>query len=231
MDLLKRLFGGAKKPDPVVLSPPDKRPATQVAEVGAVAVKRRDLVRTLTREVQRSCGIPDAWIEPHVVLELTQGAHTLLHLRIGIRHWDERLLRYAVAFERRLRGEIGQYEPDVRQWLHSITWQYEVGESCPYPSMPDAASWLGSDQRDGQLEPQGQPKRQSQSQPPSRPPQPLKQQQPEQSEPGDEDEDQVRADLARLFAVRDADLTEPAWQQTNLSPLPGLGASDRKTKP
>ena len=71
---------------------------------------------------------------------MSRGPQPFLHLRLIVKHWDERLLKYAVAL-RRLLTEITQFEPGVQDWLMSITWQYDVGDQCPYPDMPDPASW------------------------------------------------------------------------------------------
>ena len=65
-----------------------------------------------------------------------------LYVRLVLRHWDERLLRYAFAFETQLRDAISQFEPQASTWLHGISWELDLHSSCPYPDMPDPASWL-----------------------------------------------------------------------------------------
>ena len=217
MDLIKRLFGAAKTPEEPAAPPrPDGRPDSRTPAADSQSIKRRELVRMLTRDMQRITGIPDGWIDSQVLLELGQSGQTLVHLRLIVRHWDERLLKYAVAFQRRLREEVERYEPEARQWLLSITWQYEVGTQCPFQAMPEAASWTAARAAAAKPEPE-----------------------PEPISPRDEEEEQMRVDLERLFAVRDANLNDAgrgpapdsAAPAPGRTPAPEPGALQRKGKP
>lgn len=219
MDLIKRLFGAAKTPEEPAAPPrPDGRPDSRTPAADSQSIKRRELVRMLTRDMQRITGIPDGWIDSQVLLELGQSGQTLVHLRLIVRHWDERLLKYAVAFQRRLREEVERYEPEARQWLLSITWQYEVGTQCPFQAMPEAASWTAA--RAAVAKPEPEPE-------------------PEPISPRDEEEEQMRVDLERLFAVRDANLNDAgrgpapnsAAPAPGRTPAPEPGALQRKGKP
>lgn len=209
MDLIKRLFGTAKTQDPAAAPRPDGRPDSKTPAADSQSIKRRELVRMLTRDMQRVTGIPDGWIDSQVLLELAQSGHTLVHLRLIVRHWDERLLKYAVAFQRRLREEVERYEPEARQWLLSITWQYEVGTQCPYLSMPAPGSWTAARAATARPAPEPVPE-------------------PEQISPRDEEEEQMRADLERLFAVRDANLNEAGRGPAAAAAAPGPDAFTRK---
>ncbi len=217
MDLIRRLFGAAKTPEEPAAPPrPDGRPDSRTPAADSQSIKRRELVRMLTRDMQRITGIPDGWIDSQVLLELGQSGQTLVHLRLIVRHWDERLLKYAVAFQRRLREEVERYEPEARQWLLSITWQYEVGTQCPFQAMPEAASWTAARAAVAKPEPE-----------------------PEPISPRDEEEEQMRVDLERLFAVRDANLNDAgrgpapdsAAPAPGRTPAPEPGALQRKGKP
>ena len=219
MDLIKRLFGAAKTPEEPAAPPrPDGRPDSRTPAADSQSIKRRELVRMLTRDMQRITGIPDGWIDSQVLLELGQSGQTLVHLRLIVRHWDERLLKYAVAFQRRLREEVERYEPEARQWLLSITWQYEVGTQCPFQAMPEAASWTAARAAAAKLTPAPEP---------------------EHISPRDEEEEQMRVDLERLFAVRDANLNDAgrgpapdsAAPAPGRTPAPEPGALQRKGKP
>lgn len=199
MGLIQRLFAGSKPP---ALTTPSQLPQAAgsiTVEVDSQAATRRELVRMLTRDSLRFSGIPDGWIELQVLLELGRGGQTFIHLRLLVRHWDEGLFRYAVAFQRRLRAEIERFEPSAREWLLTITWQYEVDDQCPFPFMPEAASWGAANPASGPA-PKPAPSAQSR------------------------EEAEMQSDLARLFAVRDADLAGPSWEATSLGALPENGA-------
>ena len=187
MDLIKRLFGGGAKPDLATPSQMDGRPESTAIEVDSQATKRRELVRVLTRDTLRATGIPESWVESQILMELSRGGQPFIHLRLVVRMWDERLLKYAVAFQRRLLDEIAQFEPNVREWLLSITWQYEVGDACPYLDMPEPAVWARAPVHAPLLDP-------APATPPPPPPPPR---------------DELQEDLALLYAVRDANMAAP----------------------
>ena len=132
----------------------------------------------------RAAGIPEDWLESQVLLELARDGQTFVHLRLVVKHWDVRLLKYTIAFQNLLMAEITRFDPAAHDWLLSISWQYQVGDSCPFPDMPVPELWQA-------------------------PPVPV----------GVvpvvtsvdlaldvEEPDEVSEDLARLFAIRDANL-------------------------
>lgn len=177
MELMKRLFG---TDDGTGSVPMPTAPADIAQDFAAQLPTRRELLRVRTRNTMRLCGIPESWIEPQVLLE-PEGGRTFLHLRLVVRHWDERLLRYAVAFQTRLMAEIERIDPQARQWLLSIVWCFPLDMQCPYPELPQPSAWI--DPR------------------------------PAQAEPEPPEMDDVQSDLARLLAVRDAEMARPAARE------------------
>lgn len=140
MDLMKRLFGGAANPDPVAASQLPVGSETKAREADALVATRRELLRVLSRNTQRLAGIPEGWIESQVHLEMVRG-QTFLHLSLVIRRWDERLLKYSLAFQRQLMAEVARFEPDAREWLVRVSWEYASDLECPCPDLPDPSVW------------------------------------------------------------------------------------------
>ena len=176
MSMIKRLFGNTKKPEPEAPSQIDPPPDSMTFQVdNAQAATRRELVRVVTRDTVRAAGIPEGWIESQVLLELGRGGQTFVHLRLVVRQWDVRLLKYVIAFQNRLMGGIAGFDPTAHEWLLSISWQFQVGDSCPFPDLPEPAEWQAK---------------------PATVDLPLDVEEP----------DEVSEDLARLFAIRDANL-------------------------
>ena len=176
MDLIKRIFGATRQ---VELTPPsqfDAQLATKLPNQESLAATRRELVRVMARDTQRAAGVPDGWLEIQVMLELSRG-QTFVHLRLVVRHWDERLVKHQVAFQRRILQEVERFEPDARQWIGSITWLYPDDSDCPHLALPDPAVWATVEHVDIEI-------------------------------------DDVQEDLARLFAVRDAELAVPGTDPT-----------------
>jgi hypothetical protein len=181
VDLMKKLFrgSGAAPLEPVgtgALGPLPVTPAGTSKGVGqgdfeAQVDTRRELLRVRTRNTLRLSGIPESWIEAQVLLEPV-GGRTFMHLRLAVRHWDARLMQFAVAFQRKLMEEIERIDPQAKQWLLSIVWAFPSDLACPYPDLPQPSAWLDK-------------------------------------EPGATGPDELQSDLARLYAVRDADLSHP----------------------
>lgn len=179
MELMKKLFGGSA---PTPLEPTGtlaREPAmTQPAGVALTDTDfvaqvdiRRELLRVRTRNTLRLSGIPETWIEAQVLLE-PAGGRTFMHLRLVVRHWDQRLMRYAIAFQRKLMEEIERIDPQATQWLLSIVWVFPAELEAPDTELPQPSAWLDLEAR-----PSGH--------------------------------DELASDLARLYAVRDADLSHP----------------------
>lgn len=175
MGLLTRMFGGATQAPPA--SPPrsSQFPGdSKFGERDAQANTRRELVRMLTRDTLRACGIPERWVEAQILLEPARNGQTYIHLHLVLKQWDERMLKFGLAFQRKLRAELERIEPGAREWLLSVAWQYDVGDQCPYLKMPEPSVWA----------------------------------QPDPGNALDREEQEMQADLARLFAVRDAHLAD-----------------------
>ena len=178
MDLIKRLFGGLDERTTAGVAPVMVEPVHGAQDFEAQLHTRRELVRVRTRNTLRLSGIPEAWIEPQVLLE-PEGTRTFLHLRLVVRHWDERLLRYAVALQNKLMTEIERIDPQARQWLLSIVWSFPSETDCPYPELPQPSVWVDA-----------------------------KAKEPESDRAPEPEPDEVQLDLARLFAVRDAEMSQ-----------------------
>jgi hypothetical protein len=140
MSLMQRLFGTTRQADLTTPSQISAPPDSRMSEMEALSSTRRELVRVMARDTQRGAGIPDGWIEIQVLLELSRG-QTFIHLRLVVRHWDQRLVKYAVAFQRKILTEVERFEPDARQWIGSITWLYPDDNDCPHLELPDPAIW------------------------------------------------------------------------------------------
>ena len=117
-------------------SPRDNRDSPVTIEDGSENATRRQLVQVLLRDVLRKSGIPPDWIECQMLLVASRTRGQGMYVRLVVRHWDERLMNYLVAFQQTLMNDIRRFEPNAEEWLHGISWQLDVGEQCPYPTLP-----------------------------------------------------------------------------------------------
>ena len=139
--LFKRLLGISPR---TKQAPKDTGPATDsplTIEDGSDNAMRRQLILVLLRDVIRRHGIAPQWIELQMLVVNRASHGSDVHVRLVLKHWDARLLNYAQAFQNQLLNDIQRFEPKSSEWLHGISWQLEMGESCPYTALPDRAFW------------------------------------------------------------------------------------------
>lgn len=157
MDLMKKLFRGSAPAslaptgdgliEPTVDAPASAAHAPRGQhDFDAQVDTRRELLRVRTRNTLRLSGIPESWVETQVLLE-PAGGRTFMHLRLAVRHWDARLMRYTVAFQRKLMQEIERIDPQAAQWLLSIVWSFPPELECPYPELPEPSAWFDHETR------------------------------------------------------------------------------------
>ena len=110
-------------------------------EDGSDNATRRQLVQVLLRDALRKYGIPPRWIDCQMLLVNSRSRGPGMYVRLVVREWDERLMDYAYAFQNALMVEITRFEPLAAQWLHGISWQLDIADTCPYRTMPDKSYW------------------------------------------------------------------------------------------
>jgi hypothetical protein len=121
--------------------PMDDNPLT--IEAGSDNALRRQLVQVLLRDVLRRHGIPSALIECQMMVVASQSRGSGMYVRLVLKQWDERVVRYAFAFQKALMADILRFEPKAAEWLHGISWQLEFAGTCPYAQLPDKSFWQG----------------------------------------------------------------------------------------
>ena len=117
-------------------------PAT--IEDGSDNALRRQLVHVLMRDVMRRHGIPAPLVECQMLVVSSRSRGAGMYVRLVLKQWDERLVRYAFAFQMAQKADILRFEPQACEWLHGISWQFEFSESCPYAELPDKSFWQTS---------------------------------------------------------------------------------------
>lgn len=140
--ILTTLFGSRKgAPAKRAAQSQSSRDNPLTIEDGSENGTRRQLVQVLLRDVLRRSGIPAHWIECQMMLVSSRTRGPGMYVRLVIKHWDERLLNYAFAFQKELTSDIARFEPKAADWLHGISWQLDVVDTCPYPRLPDKSFW------------------------------------------------------------------------------------------
>lgn len=195
-NLMQKLFGARTpaKPPKTVPGPRHDNPST--IQQGSENAIRRQLVQVLLRDVLRRHGIPPHWIELQMLVVASESRGAGLYVRLVIKHWDARLMTYAYALQNALLTDIARFEQRASEWLHGISWQFDMGDSCPYPSLPDKSFWLDPVKQETTIAPAT-----------PAPVTPVAQ----AAEPAQTAlEDEARQDLERLFQIRDKEIGEHA---------------------
>ena len=108
---------------------------------GSESATRRQLVHALLGDVLRKNGIPPDWIHCHMLTVSSRSRGQGVYLRLIVKHWDPRFMDYAYAFQNTLITEIERFESNASSWLHGISWQLELGDRCPYQTLPEKTYW------------------------------------------------------------------------------------------
>ena len=162
---------------------------------------RRRLVQMLLRDGLRQHAIPADWVECQMMAINSRSRGPGMYVRLVMRQWDLRLLTYAYAFQTQLLAAITQFEPQAPTWLRGVSWAFDVGNTCPYPDMPDRSMWRAASPR---------------AETPGLSPGPVSV--PTNSAAvaatGTDTDTEVMQDLERMFAIRDANIEQQAFADT-----------------
>ena len=121
--------------------PDSRNPLFSILHDGSETASRGQLVQVLLRDLVRKSGVPQGWIQCQIQVMNSRTRGQGIYVRLVVKHWDERLMKYAFAFQKALLTEIVQFEPKAAVWLQGITWQLEVASTCPLTELPDAEFW------------------------------------------------------------------------------------------
>ncbi len=141
---LKNLFDffGTKGAAPSHSSLPHSRNSQHsMLHDGSETATRGQLVQVLLRDLLKKCGMPPGAVQCQIQVMNSRTRGQGIYVRLVVKQWDERLMKYAFAFQKALLTEIVQFEPKAGAWLQGIAWQLEVASSCPITDLPGPEFW------------------------------------------------------------------------------------------
>ena len=127
-------------PDTAQSQSPDTGQGLSIQD-GSESATRRQLVQVLLRDLLRKSGIPPDWIHCHMLTVSSRSRGQGMYLRLIVKHWDPRFMDYAFAFQNTLMTDIERFESNASSWLHGISWQLELGDTCLYKTLPEKTYW------------------------------------------------------------------------------------------
>jgi hypothetical protein len=141
---LKQLFDffGFNRAVPSHSSLPNTRSSQHsMLHDGSETATRGQLVQVLLRDLVKKSGMPAGAVQCQIQVINSRSRGQGIYVRLVVKQWDERLMKYAFAFQKALLTEIVQFEPKATIWLQGIAWQLEVAGSCPLTDLPGPAFW------------------------------------------------------------------------------------------
>ena len=105
---------------------------------------RRELLRLVLRDTLNRTGIPTSWIGADLLAATSRGREPGIHMRLLLKHWDPRLMLHGLAFENSFRKRVMTLDPLADRWLLGISWQFSLADDSNCPPMPHPGVWTSS---------------------------------------------------------------------------------------
>ncbi|MES2943160.1 MAG: hypothetical protein V4772_09860 [Pseudomonadota bacterium] len=137
--LLKNIFGRVETT--ADKAAPNNHAGPQSQQDTAESATRRQLAQTLLQQVMRRNGLPPAWVECHILVLSSRTRGSVAHLKLTLKHGDERLLQYIFAIQKELQKELFVTDPSASRWLNGVSWQLDIDHSCTRKTLPDKSFW------------------------------------------------------------------------------------------
>lgn len=149
MSFLKRIFARATPAAHQASQPASQHsiPNSSMHPKGALAQEnssRRELLRLVLRDTLNRTGIPTSWIGADLLAATSRGREPGIHVRLLLKHWDPRLMLHGIAFERAFNKRVLTLDPLAERWLLGISWQYSLADEGACPAMPHPGVWTSS---------------------------------------------------------------------------------------
>jgi hypothetical protein len=111
---------------------------------GVSASVRKDLLKVVLREMLLRNGIPSEWLSADMLRTTSprrgdQGHG--IHVRLLVRHWDTRLLAHSVALEQDFYQRLMLLDATAPSWLMGFSWQFALPDLSVCPPLPHPGSW------------------------------------------------------------------------------------------
>lgn len=151
MSFLKRIFAS---PIPAPLPGSNSQPASQFSlpassqhaqnPLAQQNAGRRELLRLVLRDTLNRTGIPTSWVGADLLAATSRGREPGIHMRLLLKHWDPRLMLHGIAFENAFRKRVLTLDPLAERWLLGISWQFSLADDSNCPPMPHPGVWTSS---------------------------------------------------------------------------------------
>ena len=148
MSFLKRIFASPNSGNqPTSESAGISVPASTLNTKSPISQEnssRRELLRLVLRDTLNRTGIPTSWIGADLLAATSRGREPGIHVRLLLKHWDPRLMMHGIAFENAYKKRVLTLDPQAERWLLGISWQYSLDDETGCPAMPHPGIWTSA---------------------------------------------------------------------------------------
>ncbi len=148
MSILKRLFSSSSPASHAHSEPASQlSPASALPSQGASGqdnASHRELLRLVLRDTLNRTGIPTSWIGADLLAATSRGRAPGIHVRLLLKHWDPRLMLHAIAFEQAFCKRLMTLDPTSDDWLLGLSWQFSLADESNCPAMPHPGVWTSN---------------------------------------------------------------------------------------
>jgi hypothetical protein len=148
MSFLKRIFASSNPAhNPASQPAPHSVPASILNTKGPMSQEnssRRELLRLVLRDTLNRTGIPTSWIGADLLAATSRGREPGIHVRLLLKHWDPRLMLHGIAFENAYRKRVLTLDPQADRWLLGLSWQFSLDDESACPPMPHPGLWTST---------------------------------------------------------------------------------------
>ncbi|HVE53394.1 MAG TPA: hypothetical protein VNB23_08420 [Ramlibacter sp.] len=166
---------------------------SQASQQGTTSVNsiRKDVLRVALRDMMLRNGIPSNWLSAEMLRTSNSQKEAGMHMRFLVRHWEPRLMQHGPALEQDFLQRLNLLDPHAANWLAGMSWQFALDDRGICPPLPHPNSWTAPDPRPEPTAPAPITSQGDVIEGPVMIPKP---------------QEDVRADLERLLALRDDDM-------------------------
>jgi len=182
MGLIKKIFGGGTNGAGAAVESSQPHEAQKATDQAKARDIRRELVQVVLRDTMRKHGVPSDWVDCRLLSVKNRQHKAGMHVQFLVRKGDEQLLNYVHAFQESFWEEILKFQPQAREWLFSVGWQFYGKAVRGFAPMPGPGAW--ADEPSGHTEAA-------------------------ETQPAHQDAEDLASDLQALYAIRDAAISQP----------------------
>jgi hypothetical protein len=103
---------------------------------------QQELVRVVLKDTLRQNGIPVAWLNCEIDPLPNRAAGSGLSVRLVVCKWDDRLVLFLPALQKKLVAGLDRFEPSVDHAAYALSWQFASDCGCPHTILPIPSSWV-----------------------------------------------------------------------------------------